>query len=160
MVTEYMEKGELPLGEFAPTTAGVLDSFLAGSVSRGDYVALQAYVQPTPEVEIILQALRLKIRDNYKIATTLGFGPRFLHSTGQLHKGDGGNGVFIQFVSAASEDVPIPNQAGKTESTMTFGVLKAAQAQGDAQALLDAGRRVIRFDLGSDVVSSLKKLRA
>jgi len=160
MVAEFMEKGELPPAEFSPLTSGVLDTFLADSVSQGDYVALQAYVQPTPEAETILQALRLKIRDHYKTATTLGFGPRFLHSTGQLHKGDGGNGVFIQFVSTASEDLPIPNQAGETESTMTFGVLKAAQAQGDAQALLDTGRRVIRFDLGSDPARSLKKLRA
>jgi transaldolase/glucose-6-phosphate isomerase len=158
MVAEFMEVGELPSGEFVPPTAVALNAFLENSVSPGSYVALQAYLQPTPETESHLQALRLKIRNHYKTATTLGFGPRFLHSTGQLHKGDGGNGIFIQFVSDAIQDVSIPDEAGQGHSTMSFGVLKAAQALGDAQALLDAGRRVIRFDLGSDVMSNLMNL--
>ncbi len=102
--------------------------------------------------------LRLKLRNKYKAATTLGFGPRFLHSTGQMHKGDSGNGVFIQFTSSATNDIPIPDEAGKVGSAMSFGVLKMSQALGDARALLNTGRRVIRFDLETDVVASLKSL--
>jgi len=82
------------------------------------------------------------------LATTVGYGPRFLHSTGQLHKGDAGHGLFIQFTADNPRDAPIPDEAGSLASTMTFGVLKAAQAMGDRQALLNAGRRVIRFHLG------------
>jgi hypothetical protein len=158
MVAEFMEVGELPSGEFKSPRADALKAFLENSVSPGSYVALQAYVQPTLETESHLQALRLNIRSRFKTATTLGFGPRFLHSTGQLHKGDGGNGIFIQFLSDAIRDVSIPDEAGQQQSTMSFAVLKTAQALGDAQALLDAGRRVIRFDLGSDVIGSLMKL--
>jgi glucose-6-phosphate isomerase len=158
MVDEYMEKGELPPGEFATLTADTLDSFLDDSVSSGSYIALQAYLQPTSEVESALQSLRLKLRNHYKVATTLGFGPRFLHSTGQLHKGDSGNGIFVQFTSDAIQDIPIPDEAGEEESAMSFSVLKKSQALGDAQALLNAERRVIRFDLGTDVVASLKRL--
>jgi hypothetical protein len=88
----------------------------------------------------------------------VGYGPRFLHSTGQLHKGDAGHGLFIQFTADDSRDVPIPDEAGSPDSSITFGVLKAAQALGDRQALLDAGRRVIRFHLGDNVVSGLKRL--
>jgi glucose-6-phosphate isomerase len=158
MVDEYMENGQLPPGEFAALTKDALDSFLDNSVSSGSYIALQAYLHPAPEVESALQRLRLTLRDRFKVATTLGFGPRFLHSTGQLHKGDRGNGIFIQFTSDAIQDVPIPDDAGDQKSTMNFGVLKASQALGDAQALLNAGRQVIRFDLGTDVETSLKQL--
>lgn len=158
MVNEYMEKGELPPGEFAPLTADTLDSFLGDAVSPGRYIAIQAYLHPTPEIKSALQNFRLKLRDRYKMATTLGFGPRFLHSTGQLHKGDRGNGLFIQFTSSPIQDLPIPDEAGKAGSTMSFGLLKTSQALGDAQALLNAGRRVIRFDLGVDVLDNLKHL--
>ncbi len=158
MVDEYMEKGELPSGEFAPMTADTLDSFLDDSVSPGSYIALQAYLHPTSEVKSALRNLRLKLRNHYKVATTLGFGPRFLHSTGQMHKGDSGNGVFVQFTSSTSHDIPIPDEAGEDESAMGFGVLKASQALGDAQALLDAGRQLIRFDLGTAIIENLKSL--
>jgi len=169
MVSEYMEKGTLPPGESAPLTAEAWSEFLA-QVQAGDYIALQAYLQPTAETDAALAALRLRLRDHYRLATTVGYGPRFLHSTGQLYKGDAGSGLFVQFtaddaasshdVAAASltRDAPIPDEAGSPDSTMTFGVLKAAQAMGDRQALLDAGRRVISFHLGSDVVGSLEKL--
>jgi CheY-like chemotaxis protein len=123
-----------------------------------DYVALQAYVQPTPETDVALAELRLKLRDRFRLATTVGYGPRFLHSTGQLHKGDRGNGLFIQLTQDPPQDAAIPDEAGKPESSVTFGVLIAAQALGDRQALLDSGRRVIRFHLGSDVVGGLKRL--
>jgi transketolase len=157
MVAEYGEKGALPAGESAPLTGEALEQFLS-QAQIGDYVALQAYVQPTAETDAALLALRTRLRDWFKLATTVGYGPRFLHSTGQLHKGDAGRGLFIQFTADDPRDVPIPDEAGEPDSSMTFGVLKMAQALGDRQALLDAGRRVIRFHLGTDVVGGLKKL--
>jgi transaldolase/glucose-6-phosphate isomerase len=165
MVAEYAEKGALPSGESAPLTADTLESFLE-QAQQGDprtglgrsYIALQAYVQPTAEIDKLLKRLRVQLRDRYKLATTVGYGPRFLHSTGQLHKGDAGNGLFIQFTADAERDAAIPDEAGKPDSSMTFGVLKMAQALGDGQALLEAGRRVIRFDLGTDAAGGLKRL--
>jgi hypothetical protein len=121
-------------------------------------VSIHAYVHPTPATDAALNDLRLRLRDKLKLATTVGYGPRFLHSTGQLHKGDGGNGLFIQFTSEAMQDVPIPDEAGQPAAAMTFGVLKNAQALGDAQALRNAGRRVIRLALGTDVVGGLNRL--
>jgi len=156
MIAEYKEKGTLPDVSPAPLTAEALEGFLARANS-GDYVTLQAYVQPTPQTDAALAELRLKLRDRYRLATTVGYGPRFLHSTGQLHKGDGGNGLFIQFTHDSQQDADIPDEAGRPESAMTFGVLIAAQALGDRQALLDNDRRVIRFNLGRDVVGELKK---
>lgn len=157
MVAAYEATGSLPPGKYAPLTAGALDEFLA-QAQPGAYIALQAYVQPTPEISAALQSLRLRLRERTHLATTVGYGPRFLHSTGQLHKGDAGHGLFIQFISPTVHDVPIPDAPGATESSITFGILKQAQALGDAQALRDAGRRVICFDLGTDEVSGLKRL--
>ena len=159
-VAAYGETGALPEDEPAPLSAAALAEFLA-QAQDGDYVALQAYVQPTAETDAALLALRTEIRDRLKLATTVGYGPRFLHSTGQLHKGDRGNGLFIQFTSGPPRDVAIPDEAGKPDSSgMTFGVLKMAQVLGDKQALQDAGRRVIRFHLGldGDDVGGLKLL--
>jgi transaldolase/glucose-6-phosphate isomerase len=157
LVAEYKEKGALPSGESAPLTAEALNDFLA-QAQPGDYVALQAYVEPTAETDAALAALRVRLRDHLKLAITVGYGPRFLHSTGQLHKGDAGNGLFIQFTDDDPRDVPIPDEAGSPDSSITFSVLKTAQALGDQQALLDAGRRVLRFHLGDDTVGGLKKL--
>jgi transaldolase/glucose-6-phosphate isomerase len=159
MVSAYHETGALPRSKPAPLSAAKLRAFLA-QLKPGDYVALQAYVAPTAQAADALQSLRLRLRDRLKVATTWGFGPRFLHSTGQLHKGDAGNGLFIQLTADAGRDVPIPEAAGSASSTMTFGVLEAAQAQGDQRALLDAGRRVIHFHLGRDVVAGLKRLES
>ena len=156
-VAAYRETGQLPQDEPVPLTVETLIAFLV-QAEPGDYVALQAYVQPTSETDAALQALRTRIRDVKKLATTVGYGPRFLHSTGQLHKGDRGNGLFIQFTSDPSRDVDIPDEAGKPDSSMTFGLLKMAQALGDKQALEDGGRRVVRFHLGFDVVSGLRRL--
>lgn len=157
MVAAYQEKGELPPGQSAPLTPATLQQFLS-QIKPGDYVSLQAYIQPTAETDKALQALRTKIQTSYKVATTVGYGPRFLHSTGQLHKGDGGHGLFIQLTSDPETDVAIPDKAGEPGSAMTFGVLKMAQALGDGQALLDEKRRFIRFHLGKDVVNSLTVL--
>jgi transaldolase/glucose-6-phosphate isomerase len=156
-VAAYGESGELPRDEAAPLTTAALSGFLA-QAQAGDYVALQAYVQPTAEADAALTALRTRLRDRLRVATTVGYGPRFLHSTGQLHKGDRGNGLFIQFTADDPHDASIPDKAGSAESLMTFGVLKMAQVLGDKQALLDAGRRVIRFHLRDEVVGGLALL--
>lgn len=111
---------------------------LLGTVRPGDYVAVQAFVPRTEAWERRLQAIRLGLRDRLRVATTVGFGPRFLHSTGQLHKGGPPTGVFLQVVEEPREDVPVPG-AGHT-----FGQLLLAQAAGDLHALLAAGRRAAR----------------
>jgi transaldolase/glucose-6-phosphate isomerase len=176
MVAEFQEKGKLP--ELTPTIQenGITSyaDFSASSVKQAlqnflmqaqanegklrSYVALQAYVTPNAATDEALKSLATKIRDSRKLATTIGYGPRFLHSTGQLHKGDAGNGLFIQLTAAMPEDAPIPDKAGDDKSSITFGTLIMAQALGDRQALLDNKRKVIRFDLGNDVVGGLKKL--
>ncbi len=157
MVAEYMEKGVLPEAKSTVVSAGSLIGFMA-TAKPGDYISIQAYVHPTAETDALLDQLRLKLRDKYNLATTVGYGPRFLHSTGQLHKGDGGNGLFIQFISNGPNDADIPDEAGSDESTMSFNVLKASQALGDAAALLENDRRLIVFDLGDDVVGGLSQL--
>ena len=157
MVAAYHELGRLPEDTPAPLSTAALRAFLAAS-RPGDYIALQAYVPPTPATTAALNALRLALRDRLHLATTVGYGPRFLHSTGQLHKGDGNNGLFIQFTADVLQDAPIPDEAGAAASGMSFGVLIQAQALGDGQALRDAGRRVIRFHLGTDVVGGLERL--
>jgi len=136
----------------------ILNNFF-GQANAGDYVSLQAYVRPTEATIQALQSWRMALRDRYRLATTLGIGPRFLHSTGQLHKGDGGNGLFVQITCDDDKDVAIPDEAGSSTSSMSFGVLKAAQALGDRQALLDAKRRVIRFHLSTDVVKGIQTLK-
>ena len=122
------------------------------TVKSGDYVALLAYLEERAEVEAGLQKLRASIREKTRAATTVGYGPRFLHSTGQLHKGGPDNGVFIQLTAADSKDFPIPGE------TYSFSTLKDAQALGDFQSLIAHGRRAIRVDLGSDVVAGLQRL--
>lgn len=110
-------------------------------VKPGDYLALQAYLPPTPETRSRLQAMRLSLRDRMHVATTLGFGPRFLHSTGQLHKGGPNRGVFLQVVDSPGADLPVPDAA------YTFRQLLDAQSAGDMEALLSRGRRVTRLSL-------------
>ena len=130
-----------------PETARPGSAAPASGTADAGASALQAYVTPNQETTAALQRWRVALRDRLHVATTVGYGPRFLHSTGQLHKGDGGHGVFIQVVTAPpATDVPIPDTADSDASHMTFGVLKIAQALGDRQALLDAGRRVLRVD--------------
>ncbi len=112
---------------------------LLKQVTDGDYVAILAYLDRTSETEDAIERVRVAIRDRYRVATTTGFGPRFLHSTGQLHKGGANNGVFIQVVDAErSVDLPIPGQP------YTFGTLIDAQALGDLRSLRARGRRVAR----------------
>ncbi|HEY90046.1 MAG TPA: hypothetical protein G4N98_10025 [Thermoflexia bacterium] len=158
MVAAYQETGALPAGEVAPLDAETFRTFLAQAGS-GDYIALQAFLPPTDEIDGALRALRGALLERTQLATTLGFGPRFLHSTGQLHKGDGGNGLFIQLTADTERDLPIPDAAGMWDSAITFGVLQAAQAQGDYRALRGENRRVIHFHLGTEVVQGIEKLR-
>ena len=178
MVAAYQKEGKLP--ELAPKFQSygisVYSDFEAGSLGEAlerfftlaepgkdesagrSYVAIQVYIKPSLETDAALQYLRTKIQQKYRMAVTIGYGPRFLHSTGQLHKGDAGLGLFIQFTADIENDLPIPDQIGDNTSSITFGVLKNAQALGDRQALLDANRKVIRFHLGKDVLGNLKKL--
>jgi transaldolase / glucose-6-phosphate isomerase len=118
----------------------------------GDYFGMLAYIQMNAAHEDALQAMRRKIRDSKKVATVLGFGPRFLHSTGQLYKGGPNTGVFLQITCDDAKDVPVPGQK------YTFGVVKAAQASGDLQVLRDRGRRMLHVHLGSDVGAGLAQL--
>lgn len=157
MVQAYQETGQLPEDVVSWPDAAALHSFLA-QAQPGDYIAVQAYVPPTLEMDAALEALRVSLRTQTKCATTVGYGPRFLHSTGQLHKGDRGNGLFIQFVNDAAQDVPIPDEAGQPGSRMTFGVLKLAQALGDAAALRSENRRLIRFHLSGDLAEQVRSL--
>ena len=90
------------------------------------------------------------MQKKYKTAVTVGYGPRFLHSTGQLHKGDAGKGLFVQIISRIDKDAPIPDHAGADKSSMSFGTLITAQAFGDRQALLANKRHVITFQINTD----------
>jgi transaldolase/glucose-6-phosphate isomerase len=119
----------------------------------GDYLALLAYLPETARVDDTLQHIRARLRDVLRVATTLGYGPRFQHSTGQFHKGGPNTGVFIQIVAPDTTVALIPDAA------YTFGTLKQAQALGDWQTLLAHGRRAIRVELGSDLNAGLLELR-
>ncbi|MEK6282796.1 MAG: hypothetical protein AABN95_20765 [Acidobacteriota bacterium] len=136
----------------ALSVAEALRAHLA-KVKPRDYIALLAYVEETPDVDAALQALRLGVRDATGCATTTGYGPRFLHSTGQLHKGGPDSGVFIQITAPDKTDFSVPG------ATYSFSILKQAQAQGDLEALLAHRRRAIRVDLGEDVLVGLKRLK-
>jgi transaldolase/glucose-6-phosphate isomerase len=123
-----------------------------GSASAGDYIALHAYLPHDDLTSAALQAIRLLLRDRSHLATTLGYGPRLLHSTGQLHTGGPNKGLFLQIVDASEDSRPIP------ETDYSFGDLIRAQALGDAMALCDRGRRVLRVDLGRRRVEGLNKM--
>ncbi|MBI2369434.1 MAG: transaldolase [Deltaproteobacteria bacterium] len=118
----------------------------------GDYLALLAYLPCTAVIHERLQRIRVRVRETLRVATTLGYGPRYLHSTGQLHKGGPGNGLFLQLTAEDAVDLPVPGEA------YTFSRLKQAQALGDLQALRARGRRAIRVHLGPDPVAGLAQL--
>ena len=130
---------------------GILDAHLANIVA-GDYFAVLGYIQMDAETEKLLQTIREKVTTRTGVATCLGFGPRFLHSTGQAYKGGANNGVFLQITSDDAFDLGVPGQK------YTFGVVKSAQARGDFQVLIDRGRRALRVHLGSDVIAGLYAL--
>lgn len=181
MVMAYQEKGELPAlqpdlrvdggievysGQTAENLQQVWDDFLKeadfgiNNIKNRSYIAIHAYLKPDPATDRALQRLRDQIRSASGLAVTVGYGPRFLHSTGQLHKGDAGKGLFVQLTAPIKTDLPIPDQPGSILSSISFGLLKTAQALGDRQALLDAGRKVIRFELTADPEKSIDKLTA
>jgi transaldolase / glucose-6-phosphate isomerase len=122
-------------------------------VKPGDYIAMLDYIEETPEHESIIQSIRTHLRDATRCATTTGYGPRFLHSTGQLHKGGSDAGVFLQVTAPDARDLPIPGEP------YTFSTLKQAQALGDFRSLSTRGRRAVRVDLGPDVSGGLKRLQ-
>lgn len=136
--------------------ASSLDQIVSGHLARvrpGDYVALNAYVERTPVVHALFQQIRILVRDAKQVATTVGYGPRFLHSTGQLHKGGPNTGVFIQLTAGEGEDLKIPGEP------YSFGVLAAAQALGDLKSLTARQRRVIRIHLGPDIAGGVKRIQ-
>ena len=121
-------------------------------VRPGDYIALLDYFEESEDAEGVVQRIRTHLRDATRCATTTGYGPRFLHSTGQLHKGGPDSGVFIQVTAADARDVEIPGEP------FTFSTLKQAQALGDFRSLSTRNRRAVRVEIGSDVVAGLRRL--
>jgi transaldolase/glucose-6-phosphate isomerase len=156
MLSLYRDRRERPSTPCVPLTPDMLRQFVSQAVP-GDYIATLAYLDPRPEVTESLAALRRALRDATRCATTLGYGPRFLHSTGQLHKGDSGRGLFIELVDEPGNDLRIPDDSGPPVS---FGLLLRAQAFGDAQALAARGRRILVFDLGHDAPTRLREAAA
>ncbi|MBI1851321.1 MAG: bifunctional transaldolase/phosoglucose isomerase [Planctomycetes bacterium] len=132
--------------------AGALRAHL-GRVKAGDYVGILGYVEMNAAHEDAMQGIRTRVRDKKRVATCLGFGPRFLHSTGQAYKGGPNSGVFIQVTADDAQDLPVPG------AKYTFGVVKAAQARGDFDVLAERGRRALRVHLGKDVAAGLATLR-
>ncbi|MGB7202420.1 MAG: bifunctional transaldolase/phosoglucose isomerase [Pyrinomonadaceae bacterium] len=130
---------------------GFIEAHIA-QICENDYFALLAYIEMKPENEKLLATVREDVLAKTSVATCLGFGPRFLHSTGQAYKGGANNGVFLQITSDDEFDLTVPEQK------YTFSVVKAAQARGDFQVLLDRGRRELRIHLGKDVEAGLKTL--
>lgn len=133
------------------TASSLIDAHLS-NIDVGDYFGLLAYVPMNDENAETLQTIRTSVLERFECATCLGFGPRFLHSTGQAYKGGANNGVFLQITSDDAADIEVPGQK------YTFGVVKAAQARGDFQVLLDRGRRALRVHLKADVSDGLREL--
>ena len=134
-----------------------LKNFLSSSPQNA-YAGLQVYLSPSTEINEALDALRAAILRRSRMAVTVGYGPRYLHSTGQLHKGDAGRGMFIQLTGENALDVEIPDALCQRGSSLTFGQLKAAQGEADRLALMDKGRKIIRIHWKKDPVAGLKNL--
>ena len=157
----FFEQGGLTLFAGGQTraalgNAGTLAGFLAAhfdQIRAGDYCALLAYIERNKLHHSTLQDIRRMIRDRKAIATCLGFGPRFLHSTGQAYKGGPNTGVFLQITCDDENDLQVPDQK------YTFGIVKAAQARGDLEVLAERGRRVLRVHLGAHVAAGLAALK-
>ncbi len=147
LLAGYRQTGNLPDAE----VAGDIPSLLAAA-HQGDYLAIMAYLPQSPEVEALIGELRRRVLEHHRIATTFGYGPRYLHSTGQLYKGGPASGLFLQLVAQSDGDIDIPGEP------LTFGVLSSAQALGDLQALKERGRRVAQVRLGADHLSGLRRL--
>jgi transaldolase/glucose-6-phosphate isomerase len=146
ILSDYVKSGRLP----EIKTTGSLTSLLS-QACQGAYFAVMAYLHQIPETDEVLATLRRKVMEQYRIATTLGYGPRFLHSTGQLHKGGQNEGLFLQITTEHRNDLPIPGEP------YTFGVVADAQALGDSQALQALGRRVVSLRLSQSDAASLRE---
>ena len=157
-VAAYERSGALPEGQTVEASPRALAEFLS-SAAQGDYLAVQAYLPANPVHRQALEALRRSITLRLNIPVTVGFGPRFLHSTGQLHKGGAANGLNLQLVRRVdpAADLPIPNSSGTAED-ITFGTLQRAQALGDGEALRNGGRRLLTLELGADPAAALASL--
>ena len=151
LLGEYAKEKRLPDSAPEMSMAEAVRSQLA-QVKPGDYIAFLNYIEQTPEIDRRFQEIRTHLRDMTHCATTVGYGPRFLHSTGQLHKGGPNTGVFFQIEAKDKTDFRIPREK------FTFSVLKEAQALGDFRALKAHDRRVVRIDLGDDLLSGLESL--
>ncbi len=180
MINSYLTKGSLPtlqpdlmtedVALYAGSPASSLEQAWQNffcSAESGDsenrsrsYIAIQAYLKSDPITNSALHALREKIETSLRMAVTVGYGPRFLHSTGQLHKGDAGKGLFIQLTADPTNDLPIPDKPGDNRSSVSFSVLLKAQALGDRKALINAGRKVISFNISGDISTVIKRLTA
>jgi len=154
-----IEKGFNVFCDFsASSLEEVLKQFL-GFVESSSYISIHAYLPVNPPIEKELISLVSLLRDKTKKAVTFGYGPRFLHSTGQLHKGDEGKGLFLQLVSEPSLDIPVPEEAGTEAFSFTFGTLKKAQALGDREALKRAGRKVISLFFSGKPEEKIRTLK-
>ncbi|MFQ5933459.1 MAG: bifunctional transaldolase/phosoglucose isomerase, partial [Dehalococcoidia bacterium] len=147
LLKEYQSLGSLSKVEADGSLGGLL-----GQAKKGDYLAIMPYIRQAPETDEALAGLRRKVTERYNIATTVGYGPRFLHSTGQLHKGGPDKGLFFQIVGDHQQDISIPGEP------YSFAVLVDAQASGDLRALQAQGRRVARAHLGSGGGAAIEKL--
>jgi hypothetical protein len=135
------------------TTIGAVIRRHLDRIQPGDYFGLLAYIPMFAEYETVLERIRKDVLESKQVATVLGFGPRFLHSTGQAYKGGPNSGVFLQITCEDAHDVPVPQQQ------YTFGIVKAAQARGDFKVLAERRRRALRVHLGTDVARDLNRLR-
>ena len=155
VLAKFKSKGSLPAAEATPAARARTDiARLLERAKPGAYFAIMAYTTRTPQSEAAIHAIRSAVRDATKIATTSGYGPRFLHSTGQLHKGGPKTGLFLQIVQDDTRDVPIPGQP------YTFSVLKQAQALGDLQSLTSRRLPVLRVTVGREPAAGWRALAA
>ncbi|NUN08205.1 MAG: glucose-6-phosphate isomerase [Ignavibacteriaceae bacterium] len=146
---DFEESGISVFGTGDTKNLAVTFSRFFASIKSGDFVSLMAFLPYDDRIEAKLRELRTKVLEKYSVTTTSGYGPRFLHSTGQLHKGGPNNGLFIQITDSIKEDIDVPGQ------NYTFGVLVTAQAQGDMKALLQKERRVLRLHLNKNTLKEL-----
>ena len=152
VLKEVDAHGQLPALPMPPPQQAFVELFAQAAPHR--YVAILAYATPSSKMDTALRALRKAIMTRHKLATTAGYGPRYLHSTGQLHKGGPNSGLFLELVDPMKPDLPIPEQA------FTFGTLAQAQALGDIQSLHSHQRPAVRISLGPDPVRTIRRLVA
>ena len=152
LLSAFTRRGRLDEREIATPDDFVTIKGHLATVRPGDYIAFLNYIEETPEIDREFQEIRTRLRDATKCAVTIGYGPRFLHSTGQLHKGGPDTGVFFQIIANDETDFAIPGEP------YTFSILKQAQALGDFRALAKRGRRVIAIDLGNDTPGALHRM--